>query len=135
MSLMMSSCCTFRLKRRRAFSIDSPSWTLISAKKLHPLTLSGFVKSKNHPARNAQDASHALGQCQANSIVLLEDTVKRRPRGRGGRRPVATIAGTISRSCVGVRSDSGLGRNARCHGAVVAGHVFERDAARKPGEH
>ena len=28
MSLMMSSCCTFRLKRRRALSIDSPSWTL-----------------------------------------------------------------------------------------------------------
>ena len=30
-SLMMSSCWTLRLKRRRAFSIDSPSWTLTSA--------------------------------------------------------------------------------------------------------
>src|SRR6185295_17383166 len=37
MSLMMSSCWTLRLKRRRAFSIDSPSCNLISAKTEHPL--------------------------------------------------------------------------------------------------
>lgn len=37
MSLMMSSCCTFRLKRRRALSMDSPSWTFTSATLIHPL--------------------------------------------------------------------------------------------------
>src|SRR5256885_6566821 len=42
MSLMMSSCCTLRLKRRRAFSIDSPSWTLISAKTCNTPRLSRF---------------------------------------------------------------------------------------------
>ena len=31
MSLMMSSCCTLRLKRRKAPSIDSPSCTRTSA--------------------------------------------------------------------------------------------------------
>ncbi len=31
MSLMMSSCCTLRLKRRKALSIDSPSCTRTSA--------------------------------------------------------------------------------------------------------
>ena len=34
MSLMMSSCCTFRLKRRSALSIDSPSCNLTSAKSV-----------------------------------------------------------------------------------------------------
>src|SRR2546427_8559924 len=33
---MMSSCCTLRLKRRRAFSRDSPSWILTSAKLITP---------------------------------------------------------------------------------------------------
>ena len=37
-SLMMSSCCTLRLKRRRAFSRDSPSCSRISAKQTHPQT-------------------------------------------------------------------------------------------------
>src|SRR5688572_30017877 len=32
---MISSCCTFRLKRRSALSIDSPSWTFTSAKLDH----------------------------------------------------------------------------------------------------
>ena len=32
MSLMMSSCCTLRLKRRSALSMDSPSWIFTSAK-------------------------------------------------------------------------------------------------------
>src|SRR6185503_12311863 len=36
MSLMMSSCCTFRLNRRRALSIDSPSWILTSATRITP---------------------------------------------------------------------------------------------------
>src|ERR1700680_4151849 len=35
---MMSSCCTLRLKRRRAFSRDSPSCSRISAKQTHPQT-------------------------------------------------------------------------------------------------
>src|SRR5258706_3676523 len=35
---MMSSCCTLRLKRRRAFSRDSPSCSRISAKPTHPQT-------------------------------------------------------------------------------------------------
>src|SRR5215831_10032336 len=35
---MMSSCCTLRLKRRRAFSRDSPSCSLTSAKLTHPQT-------------------------------------------------------------------------------------------------
>src|SRR5215469_8573915 len=35
---MMSSCCTLRLKRRRAFSSDSPSCSLTSAKLTHPQT-------------------------------------------------------------------------------------------------
>jgi hypothetical protein len=34
----MSSCCTLRLKRRRAFSRDSPSCSRISAKQTHPQT-------------------------------------------------------------------------------------------------
>src|SRR5215469_10084009 len=34
----MSSCCTLRLKRRRAFSNDSPSCSLTSAKLTHPQT-------------------------------------------------------------------------------------------------
>src|SRR5258706_9042737 len=33
---MMSSCWTFLLKRRRAFSRGSPSWILTSAKLKHP---------------------------------------------------------------------------------------------------
>src|SRR5918993_4653450 len=33
---MISSCCTFRLKRRSALSIDSPSCTLTSAKPKTP---------------------------------------------------------------------------------------------------
>jgi hypothetical protein len=37
MSLMMSSCCTFRLNRRSALSIDSPSWILTSATLTTPL--------------------------------------------------------------------------------------------------
>jgi hypothetical protein len=40
-SLMMSSCCTFRLKRRSAFSRDSPSCNLTSAKATTPPNLSG----------------------------------------------------------------------------------------------
>src|ERR1700760_3205902 len=32
---MMSSCCTFRLKRRNAFSSGSPSCTRTSANELH----------------------------------------------------------------------------------------------------
>src|SRR5260370_14608898 len=35
---MMSSCCTLRLKRRRAFSRDSHSCSRISAKQTHPQT-------------------------------------------------------------------------------------------------
>src|SRR5258708_37387576 len=35
---MMSSCCTWRLKRRKAFSRDSPSCSRISAKQTHPQT-------------------------------------------------------------------------------------------------
>src|ERR1035437_8966215 len=35
---MMSSCCTFRLNRRNAFSSGSPSCTRTSAKKIHPQT-------------------------------------------------------------------------------------------------
>src|SRR5438552_151200 len=31
----MSSCCTFRLNRRRALSMDSPSWIWISAINCH----------------------------------------------------------------------------------------------------
>src|SRR5580698_9778788 len=34
----MSSCCTLRLKRRSAFSRDSPSCSRISAKQIHPQT-------------------------------------------------------------------------------------------------
>src|SRR5205807_1276476 len=34
----MSSCCTLRLKRRKAFSRDSPSCSRISAKQTHPQT-------------------------------------------------------------------------------------------------
>jgi hypothetical protein len=34
--LMMSSCCTLRLKRRNALSIDSPSWIFTSAKTHTP---------------------------------------------------------------------------------------------------
>jgi hypothetical protein len=37
-SLMMSSCCTLRLKRRSAFSRDSPSCSRTSAKLTHPQT-------------------------------------------------------------------------------------------------
>ena len=37
-SLIMSSCCTLRLKRRNAFSRDSPSCSRISAKQKHPQT-------------------------------------------------------------------------------------------------
>src|SRR5918993_275201 len=36
-SLMISSCWTFRLNRRRALSIDSPSCTRTSATRIHPL--------------------------------------------------------------------------------------------------
>jgi hypothetical protein len=34
----MSSCCTLRLKRRNAFSRDSPSCSRTSAKLTHPPT-------------------------------------------------------------------------------------------------
>ncbi len=34
----MSSCCTLRLKRRKAFSRDSPSCSRISANETHPQT-------------------------------------------------------------------------------------------------
>lgn len=40
MSLMISSCCTFLLKRRSALSRVSPSWMITSAKLLlHPFLL------------------------------------------------------------------------------------------------
>ena len=40
-SLMMSSCCTFRLNRRSAFSSGSPSCTRTSAKEIHLQTCQG----------------------------------------------------------------------------------------------
>src|SRR5579864_8101877 len=52
---MMSSCCTFRLKRRRAFSSDSPSCNLTSANETTPpnqscgtrlLLQDGHIKSR-----------------------------------------------------------------------------------------
>src|SRR5918996_343535 len=80
MSLMMSSCCTLRLKRRRAFSIDSPSWTLISAKKSTPPDYLDWVEIKRlFPRGIAEDASHALETCQANIVVVLGDTPIVRP--------------------------------------------------------
>jgi len=43
MSLMMSSCCTFRLNRRSALSIDSPSWIFTSATDNHTPFTGGSV--------------------------------------------------------------------------------------------
>src|SRR5689334_12668903 len=40
----MSSCCTFRLKRRRAFSRDSPSCNLTSANETTPPNRSGWTR-------------------------------------------------------------------------------------------
>jgi hypothetical protein len=44
--LMMSSCCTLRLKRRRAFSRDSLSWMMTSATLLiHPQSGSDWYRA------------------------------------------------------------------------------------------
>src|SRR5579864_20917 len=71
---MMSSCCTFRLKRRRAFSSDSPSCNLTSANETTPpnrscgtrqLLQDGHIKS-----RTIWNFCHFLPQnktCQSNS--------------------------------------------------------------------
>ena len=56
----MSSCCTLRLKRRRAFSRDSPSCSRISAKQTHPQTRpegpNSYYKDFNRPDPHARTA-------------------------------------------------------------------------------
>src|SRR5918995_5887126 len=99
---MMSSCCILRLKRRRAFSIDSPSWTLISAKKSTPPDYLDWVEIKRlFPRGIAEDASHALETCQANIVVALGDTPIARPTRAPPQTPF-TITGTISKGCIQV---------------------------------
>src|SRR5712692_2659769 len=57
-SLMMSSCCTLRLKRRRAFSRDSLSWMMTSATLLiHPQSGSDWFLA-------APLAGHAAAGCR-----------------------------------------------------------------------
>ena len=48
MSLMMSSCCTFRLNRRRALSMDSPSWIFTSATKYHTPFVGGQMCTQSN---------------------------------------------------------------------------------------
>src|SRR5713226_1076110 len=57
---MMSSCCTLRLKRRRAFSRDSLSWIMTSATLLiHPQSGSDWYL-----------AAPLAGQASAGCVLL-----------------------------------------------------------------
>src|SRR6266404_9185580 len=70
---MMSSCCTLRLKRRSAFSRDSPSCSLTSANGLTPpnsshldgIVIARFsiqVKNYNHVTQEKCGLQHETAQ-------------------------------------------------------------------------
>src|SRR3972149_10861471 len=46
---MISSCCTLRLKRRKAFSRDSPSWMTTSATRNSPPVVSMMLPWETAP--------------------------------------------------------------------------------------
>ena len=77
-SLMISSCCTFLLKRRRAFSRDSPSCNLTSATNYTPkLVLFGPVSyckiSTSKSSINLQlPASHAFPGTPSGSAAAAK---------------------------------------------------------------
>ena len=94
MSLMMSSCCTLRLKRRNALSIDSLSCTLTSAKLSGHLPWAASVTIRMAPtvrqigpggpasalpsqSRPARPSGHATVCCPAPPFVP-SDLVGRR---------------------------------------------------------
>src|SRR5579871_476502 len=72
----MSSCCTFRLKRRSAFSRDSPSCSRTSAKLTHPQTRPvGPDSYYNIFALSQEEASNlAANNCQLTTITFHFET-------------------------------------------------------------
>src|SRR5580700_8663661 len=70
----MSSCCTLRLNRRRAFSRDSPSCSRISAKQTHPQTCPvgpiSYYKDLTGSQVGEWEKSGNLGQFFASFPVL-----------------------------------------------------------------
>ncbi len=73
----MSSCCTLRLKRRRAFSRDSPSCSRISANQTHPQT---------RPVGPNSYYKDLTGS-QVRRVKNVAEQPKRRPGRRDGRVP------------------------------------------------
>src|SRR5918996_88498 len=61
---MISSCCTLRLNRRSALSIDSPSCTFTSAKLETPPSKLRTQNSE-HRTKNAQRGLRVLGPSRA----------------------------------------------------------------------
>src|ERR1700744_2584722 len=71
---MMSSCCTFRLKRRNAFSSGSPSCTRTSANELHLQTSQwGQFLEYGTAANTSQDIyfGAGAGHRQPGTIVRI----------------------------------------------------------------
>src|SRR5687767_13666220 len=69
---MMSSCCTLRLKRRNALSIDSPSWTFTSAKLETP---PNRVDSKRETTKKRRTTDYERELCELivpGSSLLVE---------------------------------------------------------------
>jgi len=85
-SLIMSSCCTLRLKRRRAFSRDSPSCSRISAKQTHPQTRPEGPNSYYKDSNGSQGKS---GKKEGENAIAKNREVM------GATNPEKAAAGTI----------------------------------------
>src|ERR1700733_2881174 len=79
----MSSCCTLRLKRRNAFSRDSPSCNRTSANGTTPPNLSQLTR-------------YLLQGCGHKSMLMLHPNTSARPENQAGR-AVSPREGTILR--------------------------------------
>src|SRR5579864_5142102 len=107
---MMSSCCTLRLKRRRAFSNDSPSCNLTSAKldtppNLVPLDHSSYGKV---PSPSQEDMlgfatvfgvkhpkSPAFAVKTSSEARIAPDVVHRHPSPSKNRQLLDIVPGSI----------------------------------------
>src|SRR3954471_21207250 len=75
---MISSCCTFRLNRRSALSMDSPSCTFTSAKLEYTPLAADFLLLWT-PGVARRDQQHCTGLLDPSEYVRLSQ-VFRNPR-------------------------------------------------------
>jgi hypothetical protein len=79
----MSSCCTLRLNRRSAFSRDSPSCSLTSAKKQHPPTRPVwtriFIARFAEQSQEISVESHLIPEPISHRQKLPTQLIRRRP--------------------------------------------------------